>query len=192
LQSPRSAARLSGTLLASIFTRGCATEVLAQRLARRTFKPGKGAPGRLSSQPLHFVERAGSQAGHPVVSPGKNKVPLDAVTPPKRFFETVFRHGRKTSYETRRRQRLGRQWRLPPDRARVETGEFRRRLCDPLPAGFFRGWNPIASPLAVAGQAVRTGRPPNSSAPDLPFDFYFPLCRTESGEPGAILTEISA
>jgi hypothetical protein len=74
-------------VLALVFTRGCATEVLAQRLARRTFKPGKGAPGRLSSQPLHFVERAGSQAGRsPVVSPGKNKVPLNAVTPPKRFF----------------------------------------------------------------------------------------------------------
>jgi hypothetical protein len=36
-----------------VFTRGCATEVLAQRLARRTFKPGKGASGRLSWRPLH-------------------------------------------------------------------------------------------------------------------------------------------
>jgi hypothetical protein len=40
-------------VLALVFTRGCATEVLAQRLARRTFKPGKGASGRLSWRPLH-------------------------------------------------------------------------------------------------------------------------------------------
>jgi hypothetical protein len=160
LQSPPVAVPQTGTLLALIFTRGCATEVLAQRLARCTFKPGKGAPGRLklaaasfvaclthplslrpgkrlrrargSSSPAiksQFVSPAGRwlaiamaplgggaitsspvrrlslwrgfqfQHGRaaelisdpppgdsPVVSPGKNKVPLQALKPPKRLF----------------------------------------------------------------------------------------------------------
>jgi hypothetical protein len=55
LQSPPVAVPQTGTLLALIFTRGCATEVLAQRLARCTFKPGKGAPGRLKLAAASFV-----------------------------------------------------------------------------------------------------------------------------------------
>jgi hypothetical protein len=97
-----------GTVLALCLIRGCAKQVLAQRLARRTFKPGKGAPGRLGLRPLHssplhppFSSRKTVSAAplleqrktihpqtsvRPVVSPGKNKVPLHPIQPAKRLF----------------------------------------------------------------------------------------------------------
>jgi hypothetical protein len=75
-----------------------------------------------------------------------------------------------------------------------KAGEFRRWLCDPPLVAAFHGSNPIASRLAVAGKAVRIGRPPNLSAAEVPSDFHFesPALQNKSGESGAILTEISA
>jgi len=62
-----------------------------------------------------------------------------------------------------------------------EAGEFRRRLCDPL-LGAFHDSNSIASHPAVAEQAVRMGRTPNSSAPDLPSDFHFESRTRQNGK----------
>jgi hypothetical protein len=122
----------------------------------------------------------------PVVSPGKNKVPLHAVRPPKRLFLKPFSAANVKPHMRRddvnRSGGNGGFRRIELASRSGEAGEFSRRLCDPLPVGAFHGSNSTASHLAVAGQAVRMGRPPNSSAPDLPSDFHFESCALQNRE----------
>src|SRR5258708_31606782 len=58
-----------------------------------------------------------------------------------------------------------------------DAGELRRQLRDPLLVGAFLRSNAITSRLAVA---VRLGRPPDLSAPELPSDFHFGSCAVQN------------
>jgi hypothetical protein len=121
----------------------------------------------------------------PVVSPGKNKVPLHAVRPPKRLFLKPFSAANVKPHMRRddanRSGGNGGFRRIELASRSGEAGEFRRRLCDPL-LGAFHDSNSIASHPAVAEQAVRMGRTPNSSAPDLPSDFHFESRARQNGK----------